>query len=334
MGDPAGIGAEIIVKALNEKNIYQDSIPIIIGSRDVIKDAVNFIPSNLKINVINEPEEAEGEFGTIDLLDLANISLNDFKYGEVNPKAGKASIEYVLKGIELALADEIQAIVTAPINKEAINKGGYKYAGHTELLAEKTNTKDYAMMLADQDMRVIHVSTHVSLKEAVEKVKKERIYKVIKLAHNALLNLGIENPKIAVAGLNPHAGEGGLFGSEEIEEIIPAVEKAKAENINVEGPIPPDTVFSKARGGKYDIVVVMYHDQGHIPMKVTSFQVDKKTGNWTSVSGVNATIGLPIIRTSVDHGTAFDKAGEGKANPESMIEAVKMAAKLASKKNN
>jgi 4-hydroxythreonine-4-phosphate dehydrogenase len=334
MGDPAGIGAEIIVKALNEKNIYQDSIPIIIGSRDVIKDAVNFIPSNLKINVINEPEEAEGEFGTIDLLDLANISLNDFKYGEVNPKAGKASIEYVLKGIELALADEIQAIVTAPINKEAINKGGYKYAGHTELLAEKTNTKDYAMMLADQDMRVIHVSTHVSLKEAVERVKKERIYKVIKLAHNALLNLGIENPKIAVAGLNPHAGEGGLFGSEEIEEIIPAVEKAKAENINVEGPIPPDTVFSKARGGKYDIVVVMYHDQGHIPMKVTSFQVDKKTGNWTSVSGVNATIGLPIIRTSVDHGTAFDKAGEGKANPESMIEAVKMAAKLASKKNN
>lgn len=333
MGDPAGIGAEIIVKALSDKSIYQESIPIIIGSKDVIKDAINFIPSNLKINLITEPDEAEGKHGIIDLLDLANISLDDFKYGEVNPKAGKASIEYVLKGIELALEDKIQAVVTAPINKEAINKGGYKYAGHTELLAEKTNTKDYAMMLADKDMRVIHVSTHVSLKEAVERVKKERIYKVIKLAHNALLNLGIENPRIAVAGLNPHAGEGGLFGTEEMEEIIPAVNKAKAENVNVEGPIPPDTVFSKARGGKYDIVVVMYHDQGHIPMKVTSFTVDKETGNWTSVSGVNATIGLPIIRTSVDHGTAFDKAGEGKANPESMIEALKMAAKLASEKN-
>ena len=334
MGDPAGIGAEIAVKALKNKSLYKSAIPLIIGNLEVIKDAINFIPSNLKLNEVKKPEEAKGEYGTIDVLNLNNIALSDFKYGKVNAKAGKASIEYIITGIDLAIEDRIQAVVTGPIHKEAINQAGYKYAGHTELFAERTKTKDYAMMLADKEMRVIHVSTHVSLKEAIERVKKDRIYTVIKLAYNAMLNLGIDEPKIAVAGLNPHAGEQGLFGTEEMEEISPAIEQALKENINVEGPIPPDTVFSKVRGGQYDIAVVMYHDQGHIPMKVTGFQFDQKTNKWTSVSGVNATIGLPIIRTSVDHGTAFGKAGEGKANEESMIEAFKMATQLAINKKN
>jgi len=332
MGDPAGIGAEIAVKTLQFKNIYDDAVPLVIGDLEVIKDAKNFIPSNLKLNEVLRPEDAKGEYGTIDILNLNNISLDDFKYGEVNTKAGKASIEYIITGIDLALEDRVQAVVTGPIHKEAINQAGYKYAGHTELFAERTKTKDYAMMLADKEMRVIHVSTHVSLKEAIERVKKDRIYKVIKLAHNAMINLGNDNPKIAVAGLNPHAGEQGLFGTEEIDEIIPAINKAQKENISVYGPIPPDTIFSKIRGGQFDIAVVMYHDQGHIPMKVTGFKFDKKTNKWTSVSGVNATIGLPIIRTSVDHGTAFGKAGEGRANEESMKDAINMAINFVNSK--
>ncbi|PTX17319.1 4-hydroxythreonine-4-phosphate dehydrogenase [Halanaerobium congolense] len=325
MGDPAGVGAEIAVKAMGRKELYTHSIPIIIGSKAVIKDAISFIPSNLKLNIIKKPEDALGEFGTIDILDLDNIQLDYFKYGEVSLAAGKAAIEYILKAIDLSLEDRIQAVVTGPINKEAINKAGYHYAGHTELFAEKTSTNNYAMMLSSKNMRVIHVSTHVSLKEAVERVKEKRIYDVICLANKAMLDIGIEKPKIAVAGLNPHSGENGLFGREEIEEIIPAIKKVQKEGINVEGPIPPDTVFSKVMGGRYDIAVVMYHDQGHIPMKVTGFKLDKKTNEWKSVSGVNTTVGLPIIRTSVDHGTAFDIAGENEANEDSLVEALELA---------
>ncbi|MFW5988519.1 MAG: 4-hydroxythreonine-4-phosphate dehydrogenase PdxA [bacterium] len=329
MGDPAGIGAEIAVKALQREELYKNTLPIVIGSKSVIKDAVDFTKSNSDLNIIKKPEAAAGKFGTIDLLDLDNIKLNNFKYGQVSPAAGKAAIEYILKAINLAREDRVQAVVTGPINKEAINKAGYPYAGHTELFAEKTAANNYAMMLSSKEMRVIHVSTHLSLKEAVEKVKKERIYDVISLANKAMLGIGIENPKIAVAGLNPHAGENGLFGREEIEEIIPAVKKAAKEGINVEGPIPPDTVFSKVMGGRYDIAVVMYHDQGHIPMKVTGFKLDQKTNEWKSVSGVNTTVGLPIIRTSVDHGTAFEIAGENKANEDSLVEAIELAVEFA-----
>lgn len=329
MGDPAGIGAEIAVKALQQKELYTNSIPIVIGSKAVIKDAISFISSDLDLNIIKKTEDAVGEFGTIDILDLDNIKLNDFKYGEVSAAAGKAAIEYILKAIDLSLEDRVQAVVTGPINKEAINKAGYHYAGHTELFAEKTSTNNYAMMLSSENMRVIHVSTHVSLKEAVEKVKRKRIYDVICLANKALLDIGIKKPKIAVAGLNPHSGENGLFGREEIEEIIPAIKKAQKEGINAEGAIPPDTVFPRVMGGRYDIVVVMYHDQGHIPMKVTGFKMDKETNEWESVSGVNTTVGLPIIRTSVDHGTAFDIAGENEANEDSLVEAVELAVEFA-----
>ncbi len=329
MGDPAGIGAEIVVKALNNKEFYEQAVPVVIGSKEVIKDALNFIPSNLKLNIINNIDDVKGEYGEIDLLDLDNIGLNDFKYGEINAKAGKAAIEYIFEGIELAKEGKVDAVVTGPIHKEAINEAGFHYAGHTEIFAEKTGTKDYAMMLADEEMRVIHVSTHVSLRDACDNVKKDRVLTVIRLADKAVKSLGIEIPKIGVAGLNPHAGEQGLFGDEEIKEIIPAIEQAKEEGIKVEGPIPPDTIFSKVRGNQYDIAVVMYHDQGHIPMKVTGFKYNEDTDKWSSVSGVNATVGLPIIRTSVDHGTAFGKAGEGRANEESMVQAIKMAIDFA-----
>ncbi|GAB4116633.1 MAG: 4-hydroxythreonine-4-phosphate dehydrogenase PdxA [Candidatus Caldatribacteriota bacterium] len=332
MGDPAGIGPEIIVKALGEKEIYKRSKPLVIGSKGVIEDALRFIPSSLKLNVVKDTKETKGEFGIIDLLDLKNIKLNEFNYGEVNAKAGQASLDYIYKGIDLAMKGLVDAIVTGPIHKEAIQAAGSPYVGHTEIFASLTKTKDYAMMLADNHLRVIHISTHVSLRKACDLVKKERVLTVIHLANKALKDLGIKNPKIGVAGLNPHAGEGGLFGNEEIEEIIPAIEQAKKENIIVEGPVPPDTIFSKVIGGQYDIAVVMYHDQGHIPMKVTGFKYNKTTNRWSSMSGVNVTVGLPIIRTSVDHGVAFGKAGEGRANEESMIEAIKMAIDFAQEK--
>ena len=334
MGDPAGIGAEIAVKALGNEEIYRKSKPVIIGSRCLIDDALKFIPSDLKLNVIKNIEEIKGEFGTIDLIDLNNITLDEFDYGKVSEKAGQASLDYIYKGIDLAMKDLVDAVVTGPIHKKAIKAAGSPYAGHTEIFAFRTKTKNYAMMLADKNLRVIHVSTHVSLRQACDLVKKERVLTVIHLADKALKDLGIKNPKIGVAGLNPHAGEGGLFGKEEIEEIIPAIVQAKKEGIDVEGPIPPDTIFSKVIGGQYDIAVVMYHDQGHIPMKVIGFKYNKETNKWSTMNGVNITVGLPIIRTSVDHGVAFGKAGEGRANEESIVQAIRIAVDLAGGKSD
>ena len=329
MGDPAGIGAEITVKALSKKEIYEKSKPIAIGSKCVIEDAIKYIPSNLRLNIIKDIEEIKGEFGVIDFIDLNNIKLDEFNYGKVSAKAGQASLDYIYKGIDLAMKGLVDAVVTGPIHKEAIKAAGSPYAGHTEIFATRTKTKNYAMMLVDENLRVIHVSTHVSLRQACDLVKKERVLTVIHLADKALKDLGIKNLKIGVAGLNPHAGEGGLFGNEEIKEIIPAIVQAKKEGIDVEGPIPPDTIFSKVVGGQYDIAVVMYHDQGHIPMKIIGFKYNKETNKWSTMRGVNVTVGLPIIRTSVDHGVAFGKAGEGRANEESMVEAIKMAIKFA-----
>ena len=285
-----------------------------------------------KHEAVSSPKEGQYQLGTIDVLDLKNIDAKSIRHKIVSADCGRASFEYVRKVIELAMSKEIDATVTGPINKEAINRAGFHYSGHTEIYADLTHTKDYAMMLAHQNFRVIHVSTHVSLREACDRVKKDRVYRVIMLGYEAVKRLGVKNPKIAVAGLNPHAGEEGLFGREEIEEIEPALKLARKEGLNIEGPIPPDTVFSKMQGGQYDLVVVMYHDQGHIPTKLIGFQYDDKTKTWGSMSGVNITCGLPIIRVSVDHGTAFGKAGEGRANPESMIQAIKIAAQLATNK--
>jgi len=328
VGDPAGIGPEITAKALNLKEIYGLCRPLVVSDGTVMTEAIRFSELPLETRAIQKPAEGMYEYGTIDVLDMKNVDMNDLKYKTVAAMTGKASFEYIEKVIKLALAGQIDATVTGPIHKEAINAAGVHYAGHTEIYGDMTGTKDYAMMLADGDFRVVHVSTHVSLKEAVERVKRERILAVIKLADTTLKKIGVEKPRIAVAGLNPHAGEGGLFGREEIEEIAPAIEQAAAEGIDADGPIPGDTVFSKMMGGQYDIVVVMYHDQGHIPTKLSGFKYDQKTNTWFSMSGVNVTLGLPIIRSSVDHGVAFGKAGEGRANPESMIQAIKMAVKL------
>jgi 4-hydroxythreonine-4-phosphate dehydrogenase len=328
-GDPAGIGPEITAKALGGREIYELCRPLAVCDLRVLDEAIRFSGLPLKTRAAKTPGEGLYETGTIDVLDVANVELSKLEYKTVSEMTGRASFQYIEKVIALALDRQVDATVTGPINKEAINLAGHHYAGHTEIYGDLTGTQDYSMMLADGDFRVAHVSTHVSLREACDKVKKDRILKVIELSDAALKKMGIEKPRIAVAGLNPHAGEGGLFGREEIEEISPAVDAAKASGIGADGPIPADTVFTKMAGGQYDLVVVMYHDQGHIPTKLTGFKYDGATNSWTSMSGVNVTLGLPIVRASVDHGVAFGKAGEGRANPESMIQAIKMAVKLA-----
>jgi 4-hydroxythreonine-4-phosphate dehydrogenase len=327
-GDPAGIGPEIAAKALTLAEIYDICRPMVVCDLGVMDDAIRFSGLQLKTRGIQSPEEGLYELGTVDVLDMKNVDLDKLEYKKVAVMSGGASFDYIKKVIELALAGEIGATVTGPIHKEAINAAGHHYAGHTEIYADLTKTKDYAMMLADGGFRVVHVSTHVSLREAIDRVRAPRVLKVIQLADQALKKMGIEQPKIAVAGLNPHCGEGGMFGTEDTEHILPAVEAAKEEGINADGPIPADTVFSKLQGGQYDIVVVMYHDQGHIPTKLTGFNFDEKTNTWLNMSGVNVTLGLPIFRASVDHGVAFGKAGEGRANPDSMIQAIKMAVAL------
>ena len=328
VGDPAGIGPEITAKALNEKHTYDICRPLVVCDKRILDKAVQFSGLSLKTRAVKTPAEGEYRYGTIDVLDMQNVDLNSFEHKKVSAMCGKAAYEYIEKVINLALSKEIDATITGPIHKEAINAAGIHEAGHTEIYARLTGTKDYAMMLAEGNFRVVHVSTHVSLMEAINRAKKPRILRVIQLTDEALKKINIKNPRIAVAGLNPHAGEGGMFGREEIDEIIPAVEEAEKAGINVSGPIPPDTVFSKMQGGQYDAVVVMYHDQGHIPTKLAGFKFDQTTNTWLSMSGVNITLGLPIIRSSVDHGVAFGKAGEGRANPESMIQAIEMGVKL------
>lgn len=324
-GDPSGIGPEICVKALKHREVYELCRPFLIGDMVVFS---NLKLDGVKINKASSVRDMVFEFGTIDLLDL-NLLDSMPPIGVVNEKSGNASFQYVKKAIELAMAKEVDATVTAPISKEAINMAGYKFSGHTEIYAHFTNTKDYAMILAHEHFRVIHVSTHVSLKEACDRIKKGRVLKVIKLADEVCKKLGISRPKIGVAGLNPHAGENGLFGREEIEEIIPAVDEAKMMGIDVEGPLPPDTIFPKLNAKLYDMCVCMYHDQGHIPVKLLSFKWNDEEQEWDSVSGVNITAGLPIIRVSVDHGTAFDIAGKGIASETSMINAIYYAVQLA-----
>lgn len=328
MGDPSGVGPEIIAKALSNSEIYNLCRPLIIGDAGVIRKAVEIVRSDLKINAVETVHEAIFKPGIIDVFDQRTVDIDKLEYGKVSVMGGRAAFMAIKKAIELALDSSIDGTVTAPINKEALNLSGNHYSGHTEIYADLTGTKDYAMMLAHKDFRVIHVSTHVSLREACDLVKKERVFNVIKLADKNLKCLGLKSPRIAVAGLNPHAGENGMFGTEEVEEIIPAINTAKESGINASGPFPPDTIFSMAEGGLYDIVVVMYHDQGHIPLKLSGFKYDKERKRWKDISGVNITLGLPIIRTSVDHGTAFDQAGKGTASKLSLVNAIEYAVKL------
>ena len=329
MGDPAGIGPEIIIKTLAQKTIYDQCQPLIVGDAAVLERETQFLKIPLKINAIQSVEEAKFEHGIIDVYDLKNVDLTELQPGVVSAMAGKAAFEAVKKVIELALAKEIDATVTAPLNKESIHKAGHHFSGHTEIYAHYTNTSKFAMLLADENFRVIHVSTHVSLRQACDLCKKDRVLEVISLLHDACLKFGIKKPRIAVAGLNPHAGENGLFGDEEINEIIPAIEQANQMGLNVEGPFPPDTMFVKAVQGKFDGCVAMYHDQGHIPFKLEGFKWDNDKQTMKSVKGVNITLGLPIIRTSVDHGTAFEIAGMGIASADAMKVAIDYAIVIA-----
>lgn len=329
MGDPAGIGPEIVVKALVKREVYELCRPLVVGNTEVIKQATDIAKKDLRINKISDVKQAVFEHGTIDVMETGEIDVHTLEHGKVNAGCGKAAGDCIAKAIELAVKGEVDGTVTAPIHKESLNLGGYNYAGHTEFYADRTGTKKYSMLLAHGNFRVVHVTTHVPLREVSNKVKRERVLEVIQIAHNACVDLGIANPRVGVAGLNPHAGDGGMFGREEIDEISPAIEEARKSGMIVEGPIPADTIFSKAKGGMYDIVVAMYHDQGHIPMKFDGFKWDDKYKKWESVSGVNVTLGLPIIRASVDHGTAFGKAGKGTANPQSMIEAISIAVQMA-----
>jgi 4-hydroxythreonine-4-phosphate dehydrogenase len=329
MGDPAGIGAEVAVGALDEAKVWSVSKPLLVGDLDCVADAISIARSDININVIERPCQGLYRPGSIDLIDLDNVAQQDVSYGRVSAEAGEAGYQYIEYCIKLALAGEVDAVVTGPINKEALNLSGHDYSGHTEIFADLTGARDYCMMLVDGRLRVSHVSTHVSLRNACDMVTQERVGTVIRLTHDALVRMGIPAPRIAVAGLNPHAGEGGLFGTEERDVIAPAVREAQSKGIDARGPIAPDTVFARTQAGQYDAVVAMYHDQGHIAVKTSGFKSDDATGQWTSMSGVNVTLGLPIIRTSVDHGTAFEIAGLGRANPQSMIQAIELAAMLA-----
>ena len=330
MGDPASIGPEITVKALSLEEIYHKCRPLVIGDANVMEAAVRIVGKDgIKIHPVHSVDEALFEPGTIDVYDMGLVDMDQLERGKVSATAGEAAFRYVEKVIQMALAGEVDGTVTNAFSKEAINLAGHHYSGHTEVYADMTGTKKYTMMLAHENMRVVHVSTHVSLREACERVKKDRVLEVIRIAYQACRNLGIQQPKIGVAGLNPHSGENGLFGREEIEEIIPAIEAANGEGIFAEGPVPPDTVFSKARGGWYDMVVAMYHDQGHIPLKVVGFVYNQEQQKWDAVAGVNITLGLPIVRASVDHGTAFDQAGQGVANELSLMNAIDYGIRLS-----
>lgn len=327
MGDPAGIGPEIVAKAFAKKVVFEKCSPVLIGNADVMKEAIQLTGLDLQLNIVNKVEEAQFKLGVLDIFHIPADTTN-IKHGTVSAEAGDLAFKSVKKAIELALAGDVAGTVTGPIHKEAINAAGHHFSGHTEIYAHFTGTTKFTMLLADEELKVAHVSTHVSLREACNLVKKQRVFDVINLMDKALRRIGIENPGIGVAGLNPHAGDGGLFGREEIEEIVPAVKMARAEGINARGPYPPDTLFALARGGDFDGCVSMYHDQGHIPFKLTGFVWDSERQVMKSVKGVNITLGLPIIRTSVDHGTAFEIVGKGLASPDALVLAIDYAIKL------
>jgi 4-hydroxythreonine-4-phosphate dehydrogenase len=329
MGDPASIGPEIAIKALLTKRLFDICRPVIIGDAAVFNNIVKRLGLQATINPIKSIKDAAFVYGQPDVFDLQNVDMDKLEFGQISAMAGNASFEAVKKVIDLALAGEVDATVTGPINKKSVNEAGHHFAGHTEIYAHFTGTKKYAMLLVEDNMKVIHVSTHVSLRQACDLVKKDRIVEVVELLHNGLIQLGETNLKIGIAGLNPHAGDSGLFGTEDDQEILPAVHEALAAGFDVEGPVPADTLFSKASTGYYGGVVAMYHDQGHIPFKLTGFKWNAQKQQMDSVKGVNITMGLPIIRTSVDHGTAFEIAGKGVASSDAMILAIESAVRLS-----
>lgn len=320
MGDAAGTGPEIITKSLALAELRAICRPVVIGDAATMKRAIGFTGVTLTVRAIRDIAEAVFKPGEIDVLDLANIDLAKLKLGHVDPMAGNAAYEYIKTATELALAGKVAAIVTSAINKESLNQAGHHFDGHTGLLAHLCKAPGATMMLVADKLRVSHVSTHVPLRVAIERVKPERIVKVLQLTHDAVRRLGIAQPRLAVAGLNPHAGEHGLFGDEEEKFISPAIAQARATGLDVHGPFAGDTIFFRTLQGEFDAAVAMYHDQGHVAAKML--------GIWR---GVNVTLGLPIIRTSVEHGTDFANAGTGRSDPRSLNEAIKLAAAMAAR---
>jgi 4-hydroxythreonine-4-phosphate dehydrogenase len=318
IGDPAGIGPEVVIKALSNRMIYDTCRPFVIGESATVQAAITLIQKPLILHSIEKVTDIIGKSGTIDILDMHNLDWSNVKIGQISADCGRVSMAFLEKAMQLALNHEITAMVNAPINKEATMLAGYTGLGHLEYMARATNTKIYATMLATGNLRCVHLTTHYSLREACDHVKKEFILERLKLTDTSFRQWGFGQPVIGVAGLNPHAGENGMFGREEIDEIAPAVKEAVRLGIDARGPFPADSIFNRAIKGEFDVVLVMYHDQGHIPVKVHGFE-----------KSVSVALGLPFLRTSVDHGTAFDIAGKGIANAESIAEAIKTAVWLS-----
>jgi 4-hydroxythreonine-4-phosphate dehydrogenase len=318
MGDAAGTGPELLTKALVMPEVRDACRPVVIGVSATLRAAAAITGSGAKVRTITSPVEAGDDPSTIDIVDLANIDPAAFARGKVDPMTGQAAYEYIKRAVEFTLEGESHAIVTSAINQAALHAAGHHFDGHTELLSELCGKPKVTMMLVADKLRICHVSTHVALKEAIERARPERIVSVIKIARAGVQELGIAEPHIAVAGLNPHAGEGGIFGDEEIKYITPAIEQARALGFKVSGPFAGDTVFFRTMQGQFDCAIAMYHDQGHVAAKML--------GIWL---GVNVTLGLPIIRTSVEHGTDFDNAGTGRGDPRSLVAALKLAATIA-----
>jgi 4-hydroxythreonine-4-phosphate dehydrogenase len=318
MGDPCGIGPEVIVKALSNKDVYGSCHPVVIGNIFAMEQAIDICGLPISIRSVEDVNESGHNNDVIDVIDIHNLNPEDISVGKISVPCGKAAMEWVTKAGEMALAGIVHGIATAPLNKEAASLAGYESIGHMELLQELSGSKTVATMLLARNLRVVHLTTHRSLKIACDYVKKDRILDFLKLTHDNFVKWGFADPKIAVAALNPHGSDGGLLGNEEAEEIAPAVNEASALGINVSGPIPADIVFHQAIKGMYDTVLCMYHDQGHIPVKVYGFE-----------ESITANLGLPFVRTSVDHGTAFDIAGKGIADSTSMLEAIRLAVELS-----
>jgi len=319
MGDPCGIGPEVVIKALIHSEIYEWCNPVIIGNAASLRETVKMLDIDMSINHISETdiEMSRVNPNAASVIDIGNLNYEDVTIGEINPGCGKAAMEWVSHAGRLAMRGAIGGIATAPLNKEAASLAGYEAIGHMELLQELTGSKTVATMLIAKNLRVVHLTTHRSLRVACDYVKKDRILDYLRITDENFKKWGFENPRIGVAALNPHGSDGGLLGDEENDEILPAVTQAKAEGMTVEGPIPADIIFHQAINDQYDAVLCMYHDQGHIPVKVYGFE-----------ESITANLGLPFVRTSVDHGTAFDIAGKGIADPLSMIEAIKLASTL------
>nr|ADI19347.1 pyridoxal phosphate biosynthesis protein [uncultured Chloroflexi bacterium HF0500_03M05] len=318
MGDPAGIGPEVIAGALMDERVYEHCRPFVIGNATAMENALRLIDSRMSIRVIHSSEEVLAQPGSIDVLDLGNLDCGELILGQVSTAAGKASVEWVLEACRMATLGQVKAIVTAPINKEACSLAGYDDIGHMEILQRESGAREVATMLMADKLKVVHLTTHRALRLACDYVTRANVLSKIMLTHKSFQDWGVLSPRIGVAALNPHASDGGLLGNEEMEQIIPAVKEAQAHGIDATGPVPPDTVFAQAITGIYDVVLAMYHDQGHIAIKVH---------NWAKSVSVN--LGLPFIRTSVDHGTAFDIAGKGVADHQSMAEAIRVAVNLA-----